>query len=180
MMLALLLAVLSPAPAIGDDLPPPPPPPLVAAVVEEPEPVFEWQRATAETAVGTLAAAGLTLLPYQLALKPMAEGSALFGSDAASTAVFVTTFALVPLAVAAIEVAIANGSRWYSIGAWLPALAALAAEGLVLSAYFATRNGATIGTEGASNGGDGVLLAGTVGVVPAVTAVLINFMKTKR
>ncbi len=156
MKLALLLAVLSPATVAADELPPPPPP-LVAASIEEPAPVFEWERATAETAVGSLISAGLSLLPYQLALKPMAEGAPAFGSVEASTALFITTFALVPLAAAAVEVAIANGSRWYQVGTWLPVLAAFAAEGLVLSAYFGTRNGAPIGQASASNGGDGVL-----------------------
>jgi hypothetical protein len=211
MMLAVpvVLAVLSAEPAdfsppplinapVEDvELPaPPPPPPLTpkpdaleaapVAVTSTPHAAgFEYGRATAELLVGTALSAGLTLFPYYLALKPMVEGaSAPFGSPALGTTLFSSVFLLVPIAVTRTQTAIANGSSDFQVDNWVPAIAGVAAEGLVMSAFFVSRAWRPIGdtteTGTATAGNQAWLLVGSVFLVPLVTTVLINLMKSAK
>jgi hypothetical protein len=149
---------------------------------------IEWGRSSAQLLVGTALSAGLTLVPYYLWLKPMVEGQPMFSSTALSTVAFAAVFAAIPLAVTRVQTAIQNGSDAYVVDNWAPALAAVGAEALVMTAFFATRNWKPIG-DSSVIGGDGTvsgegsqpfLLFGTIALVPAVTTLLIHLMKAPR
>jgi hypothetical protein len=148
---------------------------------------IEWGRSSAQLFVGTALSAGLTLVPYYLLLKPTVEGVPIANSTAASTAVFAAVFAAIPLAVTRVQTAIQNGSDTWVVDNWAPAIAAVGAEALVMTVFFATRSWKPVGdtsvvTEGvvSGEGSQPFLLVGTIALVPALTTLLIHLMKSPR
>jgi hypothetical protein len=136
---------------------------------------------------GALTAAGVALLPYFLLLRSFVEGGTggLFGdSDTIGWVIYFLIFAAVPLSVAQTEVSLANGSRWYYSETWPAALIGLAAEGLVLGLAYLTRGEGPDPDTGVGlverRSNPWVLLVGTIGVVPLLQMVAINFFKSPR
>jgi hypothetical protein len=126
-----------------------------------------------EALFGMLTSAGTALIPYYLLLKPLALASGGSADSGLVNLVFVMTFAAVPLAVSQTELSLANGSRYYFSESWAPALGGLLAQAAVIGAYFLLRPN-TI------DGGEGVLLIGTVAFVPIAEMIAINLTKQPR
>lgn len=153
----------SASPLVPVDGPAPPPPEIGLMAMEG--------------ALGILTAAGMGLLLYYLALKPISQGAANIGvgpiSPEVETILYLVVFLGVPLSVAQTEVRIANGSPYYASANWPASLAGLGAEGAVLGLYFLTRDTAV-------DRGEALLLIGTVAVVPLIQMAVINLTKVPR
>lgn len=170
----------------------PPPPTLVpqgqpspygaAKPVAEEKPPVEWGLMISEGLFGMLTAAGVSLLPYFLLLRPVVEGTpggGVFGNEATvGTIIYLILFAAIPLSTAQTEVSIANGSRWYYSETWPAALCGLAAEGAVLGLAYLTRGPKL--TEPGPLANPYVLLVGTIAFTPLVQMAVINLFKSPR
>jgi hypothetical protein len=126
-----------------------------------------------EALFGMLTSAGTALIPYYLLLKPLALASGGSADAGLVNLVFVLTFAAVPLAVSQTELSLANGSRYYFSESWAPALGGLLAQAGVIGVYFLARPN-TI------DGGEAVLLIGTVAFVPIAEMIALNLTKQPR
>lgn len=139
-----------------------------------------------ESLFGMLTAAGITMLPYFLLLRPLVlgEAGALGGIDSGvGTAIFLLVFSAVPMAVAQTQTSLANGSRFYATETWVPALAGLLAQAAVLGLFFltggipATPTTPSLGGVPKPGGNEFVLLIGSAAIVPLFQMVAINFFK---
>lgn len=204
---------LSPPPLVPapppEDIGPPPPPPLPEGV---PPPALEPPRARppaqpktgypyspappvseppgpevglmiSEGLFGMLTAAGVTLLPYFLLLRPMmfAGGAGLGIDPAIGTVIFILLFAAVPLATSQTVVSLANGSRHYQVDGWPAALVGLGVEALAVALFFLIRaadplSGATSGI----SANEWLLLINTIAVVPGAQVLITNLVKKPR
>lgn len=128
-----------------------------------------------ESAFGMLTAAGTSLLSYYLLLKPMGSAIGTGTGDAGTiyNIVFTLSFAAVPMAVSQTQLGLANGSRYYYSESWPSALSGLAAQAAVIGLYYLAR-------PNFRDGGEGVLLVGTIVGVPLVEMAVINLTKTPR
>jgi len=124
-----------------------------------------------ETAFGALTAATTSLLGYYLLLKPLRDNASF--DSTVTNVLFVVVFAAVPMAVSQTELSLANGSRYYYSDAWPSMLAGLLSEAAVVGLYYWLR-------PSMPDGGEALLLAGTIGFVPIAEMVMINLTKTPR
>lgn len=125
-----------------------------------------------ESLFGMLTSAGTALIPYYLLIKPLSAGGT--GIDPTLLdLVFVLTFSAVPLAVSQTELSLANGSRYYISEGWPAALGGLLGQAAVFGVYYLVRPSMI-------DGGEAVLLIGTVAFVPVVEMVAINLFKQPR
>lgn len=201
----------SPPPMVPAPVPvPPPPPPLDAPsahpVGKQPsgypytgqqnpglipddkaeEPGPEVGLMVSESLFGMLAAAGVTLLPYYLLVKPLIYTGSLGTDPTAATVIFCLVFTAVPLAVSQAQLSLANGSKRYYSESWPSALSGLAAQGLVLGLFFLTGGlpetqtcpAGTCVPKGVGN--EMVLLIGSIAFTPLVQMVVTNLTKTLR
>jgi len=151
---------------------PPPAPYGLGTAGEVPKPGPEIGLMVTESLFGVLTSAGTALIPYYLLLKPLALGGG--GVDAGLVnLIFIMTFSAVPLAVSQTEVSLANGSRYYYSDGWPAALGGLVAQAAVIGAYYLLR-------PATQDGGESVLLIGTVAFVPIATMAAINLTKGPR
>jgi hypothetical protein len=121
---------------------------------------------------GALSAAGSSLLMYYLMIKPFSQS---IGTQdpMLGNLIFLLGFSSVPLTVSRTQVGLANGSAYYVSESWPAALSALAAQAAVIGLYYYAR-------PYTSDGGEAVLLGGTVGLVPLASMVAINLTKQPR
>jgi hypothetical protein len=204
-------APLSPPPLVeaAPELPdgPPPAPPLPRGVEAprarapgQPQTGFPYSPAApekppgpevglmfSEGIFGMLTAAGVTLLPYFLLIRPIEVaayngGSGSLGIDpAVGTVIFILLFAAVPLATSQTVVSLANGSRYFQVDSWPAALVGLGVEAVAVALYFLVRS--IRDPNPAANPGNGVtanewiLLINTVAVVPLAQVLISNILK---
>lgn len=143
------------------------------------KPPVEWGLMLSESLFGMLTAAGVTLIPYFLLLRPMITQSAVLGDDTVSTVIFVLIFATVPLGVSQTQLSIANGSRYYVAESWPAALAGLGAQAAVLGLFFLLpRDGFHRTTLGGRS--EALILIGSVVFTPLVQMAVINLTKSPR
>ncbi len=138
-----------------------------------------------ESLFGMLTAAGVTLLPYYLLVKPFIYTGGLGPDPTAATVVFCLLFSTVPLAVSQAQLSLANGSKYYYSESWPGALSGLAAQGLVLGVFFLTgglpEGQCAQGTVCDSGiGSELVLLVGSIAFTPLVQMAVINLTKSLR
>lgn len=185
------------------DAPPPPPPlpkgveaprarqpggpqtgfPYSPAAPEKP-PGPEIGLMVSESIFGMLTAAGVTLLPYFLLIRPMEVaayngGSGSLGIDPAiGTVIFILLFAAVPLATSQTVVSLANGSRYYQVDSWPAALVGLGVEAVAVALYFLLRPLANPMYGVTAN--EWILLINTLAVVPLSQVLISNVLKKPR
>ena len=135
-----------------------------------PRPGSEIGLMMTESLFGMLTAAGVVLPSYYLLLKQL-EGTG--SSVEVVNLMFLAVFSSVPLAVAQTEISLANGSRYYTSESWPAALGGFLAQAAVVGAYYYFRSQMP-------DGGEALLLVGTVAFVPIVEMVAINLAKTPR
>jgi hypothetical protein len=159
--------------------------PLLPPATPQAEPDPEVGLMVTESLFGMLTAAGVTLLPYYLLVKPFIFTGGLGSDPTAATVVFCLVFSTVPLAVSQAQLSLANGSRYYYSESWPSALAGLAAQGLVLGVFFLTGGlpegqcmAGTVCTTGMGN--ELVLLVGSIAFTPLVQMAVINLTKSLR
>jgi len=155
-----------------NNVPPGPSPYGLGTAGEVPKPGPEIGLMVTESLFGVLTSAGTALIPYYLLLKPLAAGGGGVDSGLVNL-IFIMTFSAVPLAVSQTEVSLANGSRYYYSDGWPAALGGLVAEAAVVGAYYLLR-------PATQDGGESVLLIGTVAFVPIATMAAINLTKQPR
>lgn len=134
-----------------------------------------------ESIFGMLTAAGVTLLPYFLLIRPMEiaaynGGSGSLGIDpAVGTVIFILLFAAVPLATSQTVVSLANGSRYYQVDSWPAALVGLGVEAVAVALYFLLRPLANPLYGVTAN--EWILLINTVALVPLSQVLISNLLK---
>ncbi|MBX7113604.1 MAG: hypothetical protein K1X64_04655 [Myxococcaceae bacterium] len=140
-----------------------------------------------ESLFGMLTAAGVTLLPYYLLVKPFIYTGGLGPDPTAATVVFCLLFSTVPLAVSQAQLSLANGSKYYDSESWPAALSGLAAQSLVLGVFFLTGGlpeGQLCNQSGTCSpvglGSELVLLVGSIAFTPLVQMAVINLTKSLR
>ncbi len=124
-----------------------------------------------ESLFGALTAATTGLLGYYLLLKPLQNSASI--DSTISNLLFVVVFSAVPLSVSQTELSLANGSRYYYSESWPSLLSGLVAQAAVVGLYYWVRPSMI-------DGGEAVLLIGTIGFVPLAEMVMINLTKTPR
>jgi hypothetical protein len=180
---------------------PPPPPPLPRGVEPprarqpgQPQTGFPYSPAVpekppgpeiglmfSESIFGMLTAAGITLLPYFLLIRPLEVaayhgGSGSLGIDpAVGTVIFILLFAAVPLATSQTVVSLANGSRYFQVESWPAALIGLGVEALAVTLYFLLRPLADPRFGVTAN--EWLLLINTIAVVPLTQVLVSNLLK---
>lgn len=185
------------------DGPPPPPPlprgvePPKAKLPGQPQTGFPYSPAqpekppgpeiglmVSEALFGMLTAAGVTLLPYFLLIRPIEiaaynGGSGSLGIDpAVGTIIFILLFAAVPLATSQTVVSLANGSRYYQVDSWPAALVGLGVEAVAVALYFLLRPLANPQYGVTAN--EWLLLINTIAVVPLSQVLLSNLIKKQK
>jgi hypothetical protein len=201
-------APLSPPPLVeavpeAPDGPPPPPPlpkgvePPKAKLPGQPQTGFPYSPAQPEKApgpeiglmvseglFGMLTAAGVTLLPYFLLIRPLEiaaynGGSGSLGIDpAVGTIIFILLFAAVPLATSQTVVSLANGSRYFQVDSWPAALVGLGVEAVAVALYFLLRPLANPQYGVTAN--EWLLLINTMAVVPLSQVLITNLLKKQK
>jgi len=135
-----------------------------------------------ESLFGMLTAAGVTLLPYFLLLRPIEisniNGGGLGIDPAVGTVLFILVFAVVPLAVSQTIVSLANGSRLFQAETWPAALVGLGVAAASIALYFLMQHDVNpaIGVSAK----EWLLLINTIAIGPLAQVLITNLTKKPR
>ncbi|MGQ0508294.1 MAG: hypothetical protein ACT4TC_23595 [Myxococcaceae bacterium] len=144
---------------------------------EQQRPRLEVGLMISESLFGMLTAAATTLLPYFLLLSPSGLGGGLTppgGDPTLRNILTLIIFASTPLAVSQTQLSLANGSRYYQVESWPPALAGLVTQGIILGVFAATQG---FSSDAAYTSGAVGLLVSSIVAVPLAEMAAINFFK---
>jgi len=147
-------------------------PPTHHQEAERPPVEFGWM--AFEASLGMFTSAALTVLPYFLLFN---SGS--IGDPTVSSAIFILVFCVASAASAGVQLAVSGGSRIYRSLAVPPFLAGLVGTAAVLGLFYASGwLPSRQASGGVPNGGSvGLLMVGSIVVVPLLQTVVINIFK---